>query len=114
MGPAERERHGVSVFTLETHLLYLLEVGPRAQLAVEIRILGHDKKRLHLFLTMRQADAEPVVATAEMMILHVDMRTRRGAPFRQDVACSVARLHRAEAERPWPPQAGRAVGLRRA
>ena len=113
MAPAERERHAISVFTLETHLLYLLEVGRGARLVVEVRILEHDTKRLRVFLTMRAAGAEAIVATAEMVILHVDMRTRRGAPFREEVARAVAVLHEAEAERPWPAQAGRAIGLRR-
>lgn len=117
MDDAFRRREGVTVFTLETHLCHLREVGPGETVEVEVRVLSLDAKRAHLFHTMRRAAAaDPdaaAVATAEMAILHVDAGTRRGAPFRPEVLERLRALHGSEDGRPRPEQAGRAVGLGR-
>jgi acyl-CoA thioester hydrolase len=78
---------------------------------VENRVLDLDAKRLHLFQTMRREGEEEAAATAEMMILHVDMTTRRGAPFRSEVHARLAALHAVETGDAMPPQAGRKVGM---
>jgi acyl-CoA thioester hydrolase len=109
MGDEARRREGVTIFTLETHLCYLREVGPGETVEVEVRVLGLDAKRAHLFHEMRRA-AEPE-ATAEMVILHVDARTRRAAPFRPGVLERLETLRGLDAARPRPAQAGRTVGL---
>ena len=55
MGDGYRRQHGVSVFTLETHVCYLREVGVGETVEVEARVLDLDAKRLHLFQTLRRA-----------------------------------------------------------
>jgi acyl-CoA thioester hydrolase len=111
MDDAFRRREGVTIFTLETHLCYLREVGPGETVEVEVRVLGLDAKRAHLFHAMRRTgEPEVVAATAEMVILHVDAAARRGAPFRPD---ALAALRALEDGRPRPEQAGRSVGLGR-
>lgn len=109
LGPAERERHGVSTFTLETHLHYRAEVRAGEAVEVEMLVLDHDTKRMHLFETMRQLHDGALSATAEMVVLHVDMTARRAAPFRDEVQARLAALL---TPAPWPERAG-AVGLRR-
>ncbi len=112
MDDAFRRREKVSIFTLETHLCYLHEVGGGEAVEVETRVLGLDAKRVHLFQTMRRDGAQPAAATAEMMILHVDMTTRRGAPFRPEAHGKLLALHEGEAGRLLPAQAGRSIGMR--
>lgn len=113
IGDAYRRRERVSVFTLETHLRYLREVRGGETVEVEVRVLGLDAKRAHLFCAMRRAGEAELAATAEMLWLHVDTTTRRGAPFRAEVLARLEELRAREAGRPRPEGAGRSVGLGR-
>jgi acyl-CoA thioester hydrolase len=112
MDDAFRRREQVSIFTLETHLCYLREVPGSTTVEVENRVLDLDAKRLHLFQTMRREGEEEAAATAEMMILHVDMTTRRGAPFKSEVHARLVALHAREIGLARPVQAGRTVTMR--
>jgi hypothetical protein len=60
----------------------------------------------------REGEAE-TAATAEMLWLHVDTTTRRGAPFRPEVLARLEAFRAREAGRPRPEGAGRSVGLGR-
>ena len=113
MGDADRRRERVSVFTLETHLRYLREVRGGETVEVEVRVLDLDAKRAHLFCAMRRAGEVETAATAEMLWLHVDTLTRRGAPFRAEVWARLEAFRAREAGRPRPEGAGRSVGLGR-
>jgi acyl-CoA thioester hydrolase len=113
MGDGYRRQHGVSVFTLETHVCYLREVGVGETVEVEARVLDLDAKRLHLFQTLRRAGEADPAATAETAWLNVDMTTRRGAPFRPEIHAQLEAQRALRAAEPWPERAGRAVGLGR-
>lgn len=102
-----------SLFVVEAHLSYLREVHVGERLAIRPRALAADGRRLHLFHQMTAADAGFLAATAEFLLLHVDLASRRSIPF--DPA-SLARLEAAvatDAREPPPPQSGRGVTLRR-
>ena len=49
---AVRKARRRSIYTLEAHLNYLHEIKEGAQVRVDMRVLGHDAKRLHLYLEM--------------------------------------------------------------
>ncbi|MFD7921104.1 thioesterase family protein [Streptomyces sp. NPDC059740] len=97
---AYRERTGCSLYTVEAHVRYLREVGPRADLAVRTTVLGVDGKKvrlLHEMLLPQEESADgtvPVVATEELMALHVDGGTGRTSPFPERAAGRLAALHR--------------------
>ena len=113
MGDADRRRERVSVFTLEAHLRYLREVRGGETVEVEVRVLDLDAKRAHLFCAMRRVGEVEEAATAEMLWLHVDTTTRRGAPFRPEVLARLEGLRAREVGRRRPEGAGRSVGLAR-
>ncbi len=98
-----------SVFVVDAHLTYAREVTEGAPLRFESLVLGADTKRLHLFHEMRHAEEGWLAATAEFMLLHVDLATRKTSPFLPAVAAALAEQAAAHAAGPWPPQAGRAV-----
>jgi betainyl-CoA thioesterase len=106
---AYRKRANASIYTLETHVVYLLEVGVAAPLTVETQLLGVDRKRFHLFHAMRHSDSADLLATAELMLLHVDMSGPRSAPFPADIAARLAEIDAAHCELPRPEQAGRSI-----
>ncbi|WP_372398526.1 thioesterase family protein [Azospirillum sp. HJ39] len=98
-----------SVFVVDAHLTYAREVTEGAPLRFASRLLGADAKRLHLFHEMRHAEDGWLAATAEFMLLHVDLASRKTNPFPPAVAEALARQAAAHGAEPWPPQAGRAV-----
>jgi len=81
IGNAYREATGNSCFTLETHTLYEREVTVGERLRVNTTLLGVDAKRLHYFHEMFHAEEGHRVAAQELLVLHIDMRVRRAAPF---------------------------------
>jgi acyl-CoA thioester hydrolase len=46
---AVRRARGRSIYTLEAHINYLHEIKEGAQVRVDMRLLAHDAKRLHLY-----------------------------------------------------------------
>ncbi|MCA1189326.1 MULTISPECIES: thioesterase family protein [unclassified Saccharopolyspora] len=94
---------GRSLYTVEAHVRYLREVGPDAELVVTSRIVGGGPKKLVLCHEM-VVDGT-VVATEELLALHVDSAAGRSVPFPDEIAARIAeRTERA------PDYAGRAIG----
>lgn len=112
MDAAYREQSGCSVFVLETHINYLRELTEGETLAVTTQLLDADSKRLHYFHQMWAADGG-LVATTELLLMHMDMTARRGAPFSQDAQQAIAQLLDQHRQLPRPEQAGRVIGIRR-
>ena len=112
---AYRETHEGSVFVVEAHVTYENEVMEGDEVAVSTQILDADSKRLHIFHRMYKAgnhDGE-IIATNELMILHMDMTERRSAPMPEAIRARLLELQKRHAALPRPTQAGRTIGIRR-
>lgn len=108
---AVRKERRRSIYTLEAHINYLHEIKEGAQVRVDMRVLGHDAKRLHLYLEMFSGNGGEPVAAGEQMLLHVDTGGPRAAAFDPDVAARVRALADAHAALPPAAFAGRVIGL---
>ena len=108
---AGRKRTGHTIYTLETHVMYLLEVGEGAAVRVETQLLGLDAKRYRLFHTMVHDGTGDLLATGEHMLLNVDMNGPKSAAFNHDVGARLAAVREAHAGLPLPKQAGRSIAL---
>ena len=104
---------GGSCFTLETHVNYLQELLLGDPIRVEFQLLDRDAKRLHFFEHMYHAEQGYLAATSEQLALHVDMDSRRAAPFADDVMGRVDSLFEAHRRLDRPEQAGRVIAIRR-
>lgn len=104
-----RERTQRSVFSAEAHIAYRSEVREGEEIEVLCQLLGHDEKRLHLFNRLRRVSDGVEVATAEVLMLHVDTAARRVVPFAPEVMHRLAAIRAAHAHLPVPPQAGRPI-----
>ena len=100
-----------SIFALEAHVCYLRELRAGESVAVETVILGHDAKRLHLFQTLLNLDKDFVAATSEQVGMHVNLGSRRGAPFPAEILARIGGLALAHARLPRPDLAGRRISL---
>ena len=109
IGTDYRRRTGNSSFAAETHTLYRREVREGDAVRVSTRVLGADAKRLHLFQEMTHVASGEVSATHEQMCLHIDMATRRVAPWPADRQAALQAAIRADAALPVPVAAGRRI-----
>jgi acyl-CoA thioester hydrolase len=111
MDEAFRQEHRVSVYTVEAHINYLAESSEGQELDIETQVLGHDAKRLVLFHTMRRGAGGPVLATTELMVLHVDKTNLKTTPFRPGPAERIAAIAVEHAALPLPRNAGRKITI---
>ena len=109
-----REAQNVTTFCLEAHVTYQREVRGGDPLRFTTQLLGHDAKRIHYLHAMYHAREGYLASTNELMSLHVDLGTRRGAPMHASVLARLAGIQKAHDRLPRPPQAGRRIGLTQA
>ena len=93
MDAAYRERTRNTLYTVEMHIHYLLEIKKSDIVLVNVRVLGADQKRLHAAFDMTREGDTDIAATAELMLLHVHQgETVTTAPFPPEVAGAIATL----------------------
>lgn len=102
---------GHSVFTVETHIRHLGEVDIGNFIELRTRVLDGGGKRLHLWHEMSCGDT--LAATAEQLLLHVDLTTRRVGQPRADIGAWLEAAQIAQAGLPAPDGLGRSVGAPR-
>lgn len=101
---------GQSFFTAETHICHLAEIRIGEPVRVKTQLLAAPQRKVRLFHRLWGGDT--LCATAEHMLIHVSLKTRRAAPFGHPVAVRLDGLMAAQADLPWPDAAGRAIGER--
>ncbi|WP_122664002.1 thioesterase family protein [Pseudomonas viridiflava] len=107
-----RDASGHSLFTLECHINYLNEVKLDEQVEVQTQIVGHDKKRVHLYHSLHKAGIDEPLSASEQMLLHVDLAAGpRSAPFSEAVLGELAAMVASQQDLPAPHYIGRAIGL---
>jgi betainyl-CoA thioesterase len=99
---------GRSLFTAETHLRHLYEARVGDRLRLTLQVLGLDGKRLHVAHEML-ADDDRLLSTAEQLLLHVDSRAGRVAPFPAELAARLEEVRVAHAALPVPGYVGRSI-----
>jgi len=107
-----REKYAYTIFTLETHLCYLLEANEGEQLHLNVQLLDADDKRLHVFFTMENSGGDKV-ATSEQMLMGIDTDEGKAAPFPASVAEKIAKISQEDKKLETPKQVGRTIGIRR-
>ena len=101
---------GQSLYTVETHLRNLREAREGERLELTIQVLGMDDKRLHIVHEM-YSETGGLIATAEQMLLHVDMRAGKAAPFPEPIARRLREISATHAALPVPGYVGRIIRL---
>ena len=113
LGPDYLKERNLSTMTLEAHICYVREVLRTDAMRVTVRLLDVDGKRIHTYSELVHETEGWVAATAEAMHIHVDMATRRSAPWPADILANLRAVHDAHARLPPPDRAGRKVGISR-
>ena len=110
---AYRESGQGTLYTLESHIRYFLEVMEGEVLTVTCQLVERDAKRLRLYNRIWLARAEDPVAAVEFLLLHVAGTPPRGCPFAPPLESGLAELAQRQADLPWPEDAGRGIKLKR-
>lgn len=113
MNEAHREATGSSVFVAEAHITYDNEVMAGECVYVTSQLLDCDEKRLHLFHAMHNAKDNGLCATNELMILQVNLNTRKVGPFTDEVQSRIQDIYKTHQALPVPDKKGRVIAIRR-
>ena len=103
--------HKHSTFTAEVHVRYVRELQEGDPVRVTFQMLDYDSKRIHYFEQLFHATEGWVSATSENMTLHVDMVSKKVAPFPTVVMRTLARMKAAHARLPRPEAVGRRIAM---
>jgi acyl-CoA thioester hydrolase len=111
MDDATRRATDSSVYTLEAHITYRGEAHRGDRLAIATQLLALDAKRVHLYHAMRRETDAALLATTELMLLHVDKSGPRAAAFRPPTAAYLGAIAADHAGLGKPRHVGRVIGF---
>ncbi|MDP6163687.1 MAG: carnitine 3-dehydrogenase [Candidatus Thioglobus sp.] len=98
-----------SYFTVETHIRHLDEVLVGEGIYSKTQVIYGENKKLHLFHWLHHDDGR-LLATAEHMLIHVDLKTRGASMPSDTVVDRMGRIYSAHKKLPAPEGLSRAVG----
>jgi carnitine 3-dehydrogenase len=104
---------GRSLYTVQTHLHHRREVSEGEPLALSLQLLDHDRKRVHLFQEMTHGESGVVLATAEQMLVHVDIDAGRSVDLPGYLTERLEAIEHAHAALPVPDVVGKPMGINR-
>lgn len=108
-GHAARAHQGP--YALQSHIQYLDEMLEGDSFTVAIRLIDYDVKRMHLFAEVFKGDT--LAATCEQMLMNVDLKTRRSAPYADWALQRLSQMLKDHQALDRPKQLGASLGIRR-
>ncbi|WP_426809928.1 thioesterase family protein [Pseudomonas sp. WOUb67] len=106
-----RGQSGNSLFTLEAHINYLHEVKLGTEVWVQTQIVGFDQKRLHVYHSLHRKGCEEALAASEQMLLHVDLKGPKSAPFSTRTLQALEQITEQQRDLPAPLYINRTLRL---
>ena len=103
---------GSTFFTAETHLNYYREMKTGEPFVIETQLVGCDEKRMHLFHRMLHGKTKELIATNEIMQLHVDQRAGKVTPMRSDLYEALSAVWTAHKKLAKPAELGRVMKVK--
>jgi acyl-CoA thioester hydrolase len=110
---AYRGDRRLGVFTAEHHLRYYSEMVEGDEFAVYGRFLGRSSKVIHLMTFVTDRGRQRLACTLEIVLVHVDLETRRPVEIPADVAGALDRSIDAMKMLGWSAPVCGAMGIRR-
>lgn len=113
MGPDYAASRRLTTYTGKAQITYKRELHLSMPVICRLQMLAHDDKRMHTWQELCHADEGWVAATCELISLHVDMNGPRVAPYPGDIRDRIEAMMKAHAGLPFPPGAGKGLGISR-
>ncbi|WP_051707284.1 thioesterase family protein [Nocardioides aequoreus] len=103
---------GHACFSAEHHLTYLAELRTGARMSSRVRLLGRSERAAHALVYLLDDSHQRLSFVMEEIFLHIDLETRRTAPWPDDVAAALDQQIAAQAGLPWEPDVSGSLALR--
>lgn len=102
-----------STFAVECHITWQRELSVDEPYFITSELLAYDEKRIHQFMRMYHAEKHYLASTAEWLNLHVNLDTRRVAPWPDAIRDCIADFVADQDQPVWPDEAGKKMQLAR-
>jgi acyl-CoA thioester hydrolase len=109
-----RSQRRMGLFTVQHHLAYYGELRMGDKFSVHARVLDRNDKTVHLMTFLLDRSAGRLSNTLEILLVHVDLDTRRATDLPADIAASFDRHIAYEMELDWAAPTCGAIRIRRA
>ncbi|WP_248582691.1 thioesterase family protein [Nocardioides sp. InS609-2] len=103
---------GHACFSAEHHCTYLTELRTGDMMSARVRLLGRSDRAAHALVYLLDETHGQVSYVMEEIFLHIDMSTRRTAPWPEDVAANIDRRVAEDADLPFPASTSGCLALR--
>ncbi len=103
---------GHACFSAEHHLTYLAELRTGDRMSARVRLLGRSERAAHAVVYLLDDTHQRLSYVMEEIFLHIDMGTRRTAPWPDDVAAALDARIADDAALPWQPTTTGCLALR--
>ncbi len=113
LGPDYVRQTNCSFFTLETHTTYAHEIHAGDSVRIENQIIDADMKRVHYVQQMYHAEESFLSCVLEVMVAHVDLTTKKTAPFPADIQTQINAMLAEHKVITLPKQVGHKIGIPR-
>jgi len=110
--PQDWPAKGHACFSAEHHLTYLAELLTGARISSRVRLLGRSERAAHALVYLLDDSNERLSFVMEEVLLHIEMETRRSAPWPEDIAAALDRQIAEQAGLPWAPDVSGSLKLR--
>ena len=103
---------GQGVFTAEHHMTYLSELRTGDRISARVRLVGRSERAAHAVVYLVDDTHQVLSYVMEEIFLHIDMASRKTAPWPDDVAAAIDKQIAAEADLAWAPALSGSMSLR--
>ena len=110
--PPQWPAEGHAVFSAEHHLTYLAELRTGDRMSARVRLLGRSDRAGHALVYLLDESHQQLSFVMEEVFLHIDMETRRTAPWPEDIAAKLDDRIAGDAEMDWDADTSGCLSLR--
>ena len=110
--PFNRPMQGHACFSAEHHCTFLHELRTGDRMSARVRLLGRSERAAHTLVYLLDDTHERLSYVMEEIFLHIDMETRRTAPWPAEVAAALDERIAKHAELPFSVHTSGCVALR--
>ncbi len=110
--PQNWPAQGHACFSAEHHVTYLAELRTGDRMSTRVRLLGRSERAAHVLVYLLDETHQQLSCVMEEVFLHIDMSTRRTAPWPEDVAAALDARIAEDAALPFPATTSGCLRLR--
>lgn len=103
---------GHASFSAEHHVTYVAELRTGDMMSVRVRLLGRSERAAHALVYILDETHQRLSCVFEEIFLHIDLSTRRTAPWPAEIAAAMDARVAEQSELDWPADTTGCLALR--